>query len=199
MMKKQIFLFLCCFAVFCAEAAPRFGVVNYEKIFREYYKSKIAEDTIRRQGEVYRNYLLKLNEQHQQLQKEASALLINSQNVALSNEERQRSRSTLEAKRKEIQQKKAEIELYAKERTQDLRRIEAQKRKEITDEINAAVKRRAAAEKFDFVFDASGRTLNQQPALLVYPEYSDLTERVIIELNRPAAGKNTTQKPQEKK
>ena len=55
------------------------------------------------------------------------------------------------------------------------------------------------AEKFDFVFDASGRTLNQQPALLVYPEYSDLTERVIIELNRPAAGKNTTQKPQEKK
>ena len=198
MMKKQILLVICCAVAFCVEAAPRFGVVNYEKIFREYYKSKIAEDTIRRQSEIYRQYLLKLNEQHQQLQKEASALLLNSQNIALSNEERQRSINAVEAKRKEIQQKKAEIELYARERTQDLRRIEAQKRKEITTEINAAVKRRAAAEKIDFVFDCSGRTLSQQPALLVYPEYSDITERIITELNR-TAGKNTTSKPQEKK
>lgn len=198
-MIKQILLMLCCTVSLCAAAAPRFGVVNFEKVFREYYKSKIAEDTIRRQGEIYRNYLLKLNEQHQQLQKEASTLLLNSQNIALSAEERQRSINAVEAKRKEIQQKKAEIELYAKERTQDLRRIESQKRKEITDEINAAVKCRAAAEKFDFVFDSSGKTLNQQPALLVFPEYSDMTERIITELNRPAAGKITTQKPQEKK
>lgn len=198
-MIKQILLMLCCTVSLCAAAAPRFGVVNFEKVFREYYKSKIAEDTIRRQGEIYRNYLLKLNEQHQQLQKEASTLLLNSQNIALSAEERQRSINAVEAKRKEIQQKKAEIELYAKERTQDLRRIESQKRKEITDEINAAVKRRAAAEKFDFVFDSSGKTLNQQPALLVFPEYSDMTERIITELNRSAAGKITTQKPQEKK
>ena len=197
MIKKYVLL-ICCAVSLCAEAAPRFGVVNYEKIFREYYKSKIAEDSIRRQGEVYRNYLLKLNEQHQQLQKEASALLLNSQNIALSAEERQRNVTAVEAKRKEIQQKKAEIELYAKERTQDLRRIETQKRKEITDEINAAVKRRAAAEKIDFVFDCSGRTLNQQPALLVYPEYCDITERIITELNRPA-GQNTTPKTQEKK
>ncbi len=128
-MIKQILLMLCCTVSLCAAAAPRFGVVNFEKVFREYYKSKIAEDTIRRQGEIYRNYLLKLNEQHQQLQKEASTLLLNSQNIALSAEERQRSINAVEAKRKEIQQKKAEIELYAKDRTQDLRRIEAQKRK----------------------------------------------------------------------
>ena len=188
---KKLLSFLLLTGAFCISAADvRIGVVDLEKVFQEYYKSKIAEDTIRKQGEVYRTYLLKLNEQYQQLQQEASKLLMNSQNIALSNEERQRSIAAAEEKRRELQQKKAEIDLYAKERTQDLRQLEDKKRGEITDEIKAAVKRRAEAEKIDFVFDCSGKTLNQQPALLYFPPHTDLTNKIITELNRRATEKN---------
>lgn len=190
---KFVRMLLCfmCVGIWSVSAAEvRFAVVDLEKVFQEYYKSKIAENTIRQQGEVYRTYLLKLNEQYQQLQQEASKLLMNSQNIALSNEERQRSIAAAEEKRRELQQKKAEIDLYAKERTQDLRKLEEKKRSEITGEIKAAVKRRAEAEKIDFVFDSSGKTFNQQPALLYYPTHVDLTDKIITELNRRATEKN---------
>ena len=51
-------------------------------------------------------------------------------------------------------------------------------------------KARAEAEKIDFVFDSSGKTFNQQPALLYYPIHVDLTDKIITELNRRATEKN---------
>lgn len=169
-----------------AGKAQRFAVIDLDKVFREYYKSRIAEEAIRQQGEIYRSYLLKLNEQHQKLQQESARQLMNAQNIALSDAERQRSVRAAELKKREVEEKKAEIELYASDRSKDLRRIEEEKRAEIMREIMAEVKRRAAAEGYDFVLDSSGKSFNQQPVLLVYPSGDDLTDRVVVELNRRA-------------
>lgn len=164
----------------------RIAVVDLDKVFREYYKSRIAEEAIRQQGEVYRSYLLKLNEQHQKLQEEASRLLMNAQNIALSDEERRRSVRSAEEKRREVEEKKSEIELYASERSKDLRRVEEDKRQEIMRDILLELKRRSTAEGYDFVFDSSGKTLNQQPGVLLFPASVDLTAQLIAELNRRA-------------
>ena len=53
---------------------------------------------------------------------------------------------------------------------------------------SATAVRRAAAEGYSFVFDSSGRTLNEQPAVLCFPAGCDLTEAVIRELNRGRSG-----------
>ena len=55
-------------------------------------------------------------------------------------------------------------------------------------EIKKEIERRAAAEGYSFVFDSSGRTLNEQPAVLFFPAGCDLTEAVIRELNRGRSG-----------
>jgi Skp family chaperone for outer membrane proteins len=68
-----------------------------------------------------------------------------------------------------------------------MRALETRKRGEIIADIIKEVRRRAAAEGYDFVFDNSGLTTNDQPAVLVAPKNADITDTVIKELNRTAS------------
>ena len=65
-----------------------------------------------------------------------------------------------------------------------MREIEQKKREEIMADIYKEIDRRAAAEGFNFIFDSSGKTLNEQPLVLRFPASCDLTGAVIRELNR---------------
>ena len=162
----------------------RIGVVNLEKIFREYYKSRMAEDAIKQQAEVYRTYLMRLNDQLRTLKEEARAARLNSQNLALSEADRKAAVDKADAKARQVSQKEAEIELYATEGSASLRKVEQQKREAIMAEIYQEIRRRAAAEGYAFVLDSSGKTMNEQPTLLLCPPSSDFTAAVLTELNR---------------
>ncbi len=194
---RNILMMLCLGSAFVAGAAEngRIGVVNLEKIFREYYKSRIAEDAIKQQAEVYRTYLMRLNDQLRTLKEEARAARLNSQNLALSEAERKAAVQNAEAKARQVSQKEAEIELYATEGSTSLRKVEQQKREAIMAEIHQEIRRRAAAEGYAFVLDSSGKTMNEQPTLLIYPAATDFTEAVLVELNRTRTKKVDTPAP----
>jgi len=166
--------------------AERIAVVDLDKVFREYYKSRIAEETIRAQNESYRGYLVQLNDRREKLAEEARVAAFNSRNMALAPEEMRRARAA--AARAEAALKALETELasYQESMVKSLRELERTKRAEILEDIRKCVRRRAAAEGYRYVFDASGRTLNEQPALLLYPDKCDLTAVVIEDLNRTA-------------
>ena len=90
-MRKTIFsLLLMLVTVSALQAEILTGVVDLERIFREYYKSKIAEELIRRQAAVYRNYIKKLEAEHTALVAEARRARAESQNLALAAAERQK-------------------------------------------------------------------------------------------------------------
>ena len=175
-----------CFAVPLASGSERIAVIDLEKVFREYYKSRIAEDTIRSQGETYRGYLVQLNDRREKLRTEARIAIRNSQNVALAAEERLKARqqaAKLEATLKELD---TEIELYQENMIKAMRELERVKRAEIVADIEKCVRKRAAAEGYLYVFDSSGKTMNEQPALMMFPASCDLTQVVIEDLNRTA-------------
>ena len=91
---------LCLAAASSYGAEERIAVVDLEKVFREYYKSRIAEDTIRSQGETYRGYLVQLNDRREKLRAEVRVAIQNSQNVALAPEEMRKARQTAATNRK---------------------------------------------------------------------------------------------------
>ena len=158
-----------------ASGSEKIAVVDLDKVFREYYKSRIAEDTIRSQGETYRGYLVQLNDRREKLRAEARIAIQNSQNVALAAEERLKARqlaAKLEATLKELD---TEIELYQENMIKAMRELERTKRAEIVADIEKCVRKRAAAEGYLYVFDSSGKTMNEQPALLMFPASCDLT------------------------
>lgn len=176
----------------------RIGVVDMERIFREYYKSRIAEEAIKQQAGVFRDYMRRLNEQLAELTDAARTARGNALNIALSEADRAEAEKAAREAVRRVTEKKAEIELYATERNADMRKLETGKRSEILADIRAQISRSAAAFGYDFVFDSSGKTMNEQPALVVFPAGRDFTSSVIIELNRtrgPAPEQTGAKKP----
>ena len=185
--------FLCAGIAAQAAEVQRFAVVNLEKVFREYRKSRIAEDAFKQQAEVYRNYFVKQQGLLVQLRKQAEQLQEEARNPALSEADRSKAGADAVVKAREVAAKEAELKLYAAERLRTMRDAEQKKREEVFADIYKEIDRRAAAEGFTFVLDSSGKTMNEQPTVLRFPASCDLTEAVIRELNRTMAEAEKTE------
>uniref|UniRef100_UPI003AF5C7C9 hypothetical protein n=1 Tax=Victivallis vadensis TaxID=172901 RepID=UPI003AF5C7C9 len=129
MILAALLLAMAALPAFSAEKQPakgrpqRFAVVNLEKVFQEYYKSRIAEDAIKQQAEVFRNSMMRLNEELRTLKEEARTARINMDNIALSEAERAESRKNAEKKTRQVADKEADIELYMNQRNTEMRKI----------------------------------------------------------------------------
>ena len=167
-------------------AAERIAVVDLEKVFREYYKSRIAEENLRTQGETYRAYLMQLNDQRLKLVDAVRKAKFDAQSYALPAGEREKAEKNASELEAQLNEKTSEIKLYAESSGKALRELEQKKRAEIMEDIRKCIRRRAAAEGYIYIFDASGKTMNEQPAILVFPDSCDITKVVIEDLNRTA-------------
>ena len=182
-MKKSLLL-LAVLAAFTLSAAPRIAVIDLQKVFREYYKSRIAEEFIKQQAEGARLYLGQLTRQLENLRAEARKLGTDALNQALDPELKAKADAAAAAAVRKVAEKEAEIKLYTSERLKEMQELERKKRTEIVADIRSEAGRRATAEGYDFVLDSSGLTTNNLPAVLVYPQKNDISDAVIRELNR---------------
>ena len=131
--------------------------------------------------------MLQLDEQRRKLLDEARTARLNAQNIALSPGERSKAEAEAGKLEAAVREKSSELELYAESRAEAMRDLERRKRAEIMEDIRAGVRRRAAAEGYLYVLDSSGKTMNEQPAVLLFPDSCDLTAVVIEDLNRTAS------------
>ena len=190
-MKKILTFLAVCFCVAAAAAEVRIAVVDLDRIFREYYKSRIAEDFLNQQAEAARIYMGQLNTRLEAARADARKLGTNALNPALSDSDRKKAADAADAALAKVKSIETEISLYTNERMRELRRVEQEKRNEIIADIQKEIQRRAAAGNYAFVFDCSGRSTNNLPSLLVYPKKNDISDAVIRELNRSAAKPQT--------
>jgi outer membrane protein len=171
----------------CFAAEVKVAVVDMDKIFQNYYKTKIADSTLKQQADIYKAWVKKLNDSLVKLEEEFKVVRDASQNIALSTAEREAKRFEAQKKYRETREKQVEIEQYTVEKTQQYKQLETQKRNDILIEITEEIKRRAALEGFTLVLDKSGKTLNGIPAVVYSAPAYDITEPVLAELNRGAA------------
>lgn len=194
-MKKILTILLVSFAVVSAAAAElRIAVVDLDRVFREYYKSRIAEDYLTQQAEAARLYLGQLTNKLEKQKAEYRRLHAASMNQAISDAERKKLTAALKDQELAIKATENEIAVYQREISRELQRLEQAKRKEILLDIQREIRRRAAAENYAFVLDCSGKSANGLPVVLIYPAKNDISNAVIRELNRPAAKPATEKK-----
>ena len=114
-MRKIFLLVITVLTVICpaitSRGADNIAVVNLEKIFREYYKSSIAEQFIRQRTEAVRTYLTQMQTQLNALRGEARTLGTNAINPALNDAERLKARDAAAEAVRKVKAKEAEIEL----------------------------------------------------------------------------------------
>ena len=171
----------------------KFGVVDMSKAFSEFHKTKDAADKFKGnidkaqkemndRWSVYKNLMNDM----QKLKKEAS-------DPIMTPDARAKRAAEFEEKAKELRALEQEIGEAQNRRSGQLKQEDMQIRKGIYDEILVVVRDKSKAEGYDFVFDKSGMSLSTVPFLVYYKDAVDVTDQIIVELNKnaPAAGAAT--------
>jgi len=185
LVKSQLFFAFFAFTVFPfgLSAAQKIGVVNMNKIFTSYYKTKLEDARIKKQSEVYRKYLMSLNGSRIKLNAEFIKLRNAAQNIAYSDAERESNRIAAQNKYRQLEAKDVEIQQYNDEKKKQLFEEYEKMRKALIDEVVKVVRSKAKREKYTLVMDSSGNTMNSIPAVVYFEKSVDFTDAVINELN----------------
>lgn len=187
-------LVVCATAAWSQERVPRIAIVRLDRVFNEFYKTRLADAQLKAQAEEFNQERQRYVQELQQIQNEYNALREDALNVALNEEVRAQKRALAEEKLLAIREQESRIRRFDELRSKQLEDQTRRMRRNIVEEIREAVREYARAQGLDLVLDASGQTLNGVEAVVYLNDRLDITEPVIAALNRgaPAEAAGTT-------
>ena len=181
-----------CFCIVAATVGAgdfKFAVVDMERLFKEYYKTKISTAKLEKQAAMFKEYADKLAASQLKLQEEFKALRDASLNIAYSETERKSKRLAAQDKYRQLKAKELELQQYNSEKHAQLRKSEEDMRKSLVNEIRRAIARYANQNGYDLVLDYSGKTMNTLPTAIYFKPDSNITDTILNLINKGAKGK----------
>ena len=153
-------------AVFCGGATAaqaqsiKVGVVDMNKVFSGYYKTKDAENKINDAREVAKKELDDRMESHKQLLDEINQLNKDIDNNALSASAKSDRQKKREDKINQVRSLEQEITEFKQSREKQLQEQAVRMRNQIVEEIMTIINAKVKSDNYDLVFDKSGQSLN---------------------------------------
>ena len=178
----------CCGATAVQAQALKVGVVDMNKVFSGYYKTKDAENKINDAREVAKKELDDRMESHKQLLDEINQLNKDVDNKALSESARSDRQKKREDKINQVRSLEQEINEFKGSREKQLQEQAVRMRNTIVEEIMTVVNARVKSDNYDLVLDKSGQSLNGVQIVLHANDKMEFSDDVITALNknRPA-------------
>ena len=187
---KKLFLTLLTAAVLggivpvkAEDPSLKIAVIDMNRVFQEYNKTKINEAKLKKQAEIYKEYSTQLAQSLAKLRQEFVKLRDDSQNMVFTAAERENRRMNAQEKYRQAAAKEAELREYNRERQKQLRDEYEKLRSSILTDISNVVSAKCLAEGYGLVLDKSGRSLNNIPLVVYSSKMLDITESVIKTLN----------------
>ncbi|MBP5585594.1 MAG: OmpH family outer membrane protein [Lentisphaeria bacterium] len=165
-------------------AELKIAVIDMQKAFQEYEKTKAIEIKLNQQMEVFKEYSNQLNQQYQNLRKQYESARDDSQNIAYSAAERESKRQKAQQLYESLKLKEQEMTSYTESRKTQIRDMYTKLRGEVVDDIRKAVHNKAVLEGYTVVLDQSGESLNDVGFVIYVQPGLDITEAIIQDLNR---------------
>ena len=168
--------------------------IHMEKVFEGFYKTKRAEESLKKQEAVYKERADDAVQELEALKGKFDQLRQEAESVALSDEARQRKLDGARAIEAQLRDKDRDLQKYFADKKREMQQDYMKSRNFIVKEILDQVRTYADANGYDVVLDVSGMTQNFLPVVLKYPKDKEITEVLLQELNRgheeevPAAG-----------
>ncbi len=175
----------------CRAVEERVVFVNLDRIFNEFYKTKLADTQLKQQADEFSEEHGKLMADYQRLQDAFKAAKESTQNTALNEEALNKKRDEAEEKLVQLQEYESKIRRFDESRRKQLDDQSRRMRKRIVDEIKVAVTDYARLQGYIAVVDSSGQSLNGVESILYVDGRADITDSVLGALNRA----NPDQKP----
>ena len=165
-------------------AELKIAVIDMQKAFQEYEKTKTIEIKLNQQMEVFKEYSNQLNQQYQNLRKQYESARDDSQNIAFSSAERESKRQKAQQLYESLKLKEQEMTSYSESRKTQIRDMYTKLRNEVVEEIRKAVHNKAVLEGYTIVLDQSGESLNDVGFVVYIQPGLDITDSIIQDLNR---------------
>ena len=182
-MKKILFLILFfCAVTLCAQL--KIAVVDMQKVFSGYDKTKALELQMNEQVKIYQEYAAKLLQEYRAIESECKRLRDDSMNLTLSEAERESRKRSFLSKTEDLKRKEQEINEYNRSRQKLLKEQFDKKRAEVIAEIRQVVSNKCMLEGWTMALDKSGVTLNDLPIVIYNVSSIDITQAVLDDLNR---------------
>lgn len=175
-----------------APAAPPVVFVNLDKVFEEFYKTKLADGQLKEQADQYREERTKMVDEFKKLQDDFKAARDEAQDTALSEAARNERRAAAEEKLVELRETENKIRRFEESRRRQLEEQTRRVRSKLVDEIKETVTKLAQERGYAAVLDASGENLNGVPTVLYHLSKIDITDDLLNLLNK---GKASDAKP----
>ena len=167
-----------------AEEKPlKIAVIDMNRVFQEYNKTRVNEAKLKKQAEIFKEYSTQLAQSLAKLRQEFIKLRDDSQNMVYSAAERENRRLNAQEKYRQAAAKEQELREYNRERQVQLRDEYEKLRNSILEDISKVVEAKCLAEGYGLVLDKSGRTLNNIPLVVYSSKMLDITDSVIQTLN----------------
>ncbi len=167
-----------------AQQDGRFAFVDMDKVFTEFYKTKLADAQLKDQAEEYKADRKKMVDAFQKLQSDFDALREESNNTALNEDTRNEKRGAAEEKLVEIREQESKIRRYDESRQKQLDEQSRRMRTRLVDEIKQAIQAYAQSAGFFAVLDSSGNSLNGVGLVVYSDSKADITPAIIDALNK---------------
>jgi len=166
----------------------KIGVIDMSKVFQEFHKTKSAAEKYKGNYEKAAQEMQERQTVYKNLSAEAMKLQKTAQDPIITPEQRNKYAAELGEKVKEIRSMEMEMQEFAERRQTQLKQEDMQIRKGLYEEILVVVRDRSKADNFDIVFDKTGVSLSTVPIILHVKEgaAADLTDQLIVELNKDA-------------
>ena len=171
-----------------AQAQIKVGVVDMNKVFSAYYKTKDAENKINDAREVAKKELDDRMESHKELLDEINQLNKDIDNPALSAPTKADRKKKVEDKIQQVRALENEITEFKNSREKQLQEQAVRMRNQIVEEIMKIVSDEVRTNNYDLVLDKSGQSLNGVQIVLHSKDSMDFSDDIITGLNknRPA-------------
>lgn len=167
-----------------AHAQVKVGVVDMDKVFKSYYKTKDAETTI---NDARSSAKKELDDRMADYSKELDG--IKKLEEELSRPELSKASKDDKSKQRDekiahIRSTEREIKEFQASREKDLQAQAIRMRNKIVEEIQDLIQKEVKAENFSLVLDKSGSSLNGVPIILYSNTDWDFSDKIITQLNQ---------------
>lgn len=166
---------------------PGLVYVDLDKVFEEFYKTKLADGQLKEQADQYREERTKMVDDFKKLQDDFKAARDEAQDTALSEEARNARRAAAEEKLVELRETENKIRRFEESRRRQLDEQTRRVRTKLVDEIKETIAKLARERNYTAVIDASGENLNGVSTVLYYEPKADITAELITLLNKGKA------------
>jgi outer membrane protein len=178
------------------QAQNKVGVVDMNKVFSGYYKTKDAENKINEAREVAKKELNDRLESHKQMLDEINQLNKDLESPALSKQAKEDKSKKRDEKVGQFQQLENEIKEFKQTREKQLQEQAVRMRNQIVEEIMKLVSDKVKSDGYDLVLDKSGQSLNGVMIVLYSKDNMEFSDDIVSSLNKnkPAGAAATPKK-----